>query len=384
MKGEKKSGNFGIAMGVAFVWFTTQFGGGFASGNQLRAFFVNYGNVAFITCLIAQFMGAFYQWYALKYARKHETYDYKSFNDSFYGKYKFIFSNLYELVYLFTIGVAPAAAFATGVACMEETFHVNYWFATAFTFVFIFIVAVYGTAVVRRVASILSIAIVVGLVAIYIPNIIHFMPEIKANIAANSAHAAAGELPSTGSAIIKAIVYGSFQLGSIGLLIQHAKAFDSPDEAKTSMIFGFFVNGVICLMAVFGLMAVKAHPEFAEAKIPLNILVRTGIEPRVTLGAIINVLIILGSISTAVNMIAGFVNRVCKALDPSFDPDNKPGKKVIIVTFVCTFASFAIAQLGLNVLVAKGYKYLGYLTIPVIVIPYLIHMAYTKFDTKND
>ena len=32
-----------IAMGVAFVWFTTQFGGGFASGNQLRQFFVNFG-----------------------------------------------------------------------------------------------------------------------------------------------------------------------------------------------------------------------------------------------------------------------------------------------------------------------------------------------------
>ena len=44
---------------------------------------------------------------------------------------------------------------------------------------------------------------------------------------------------------------------------------------------------------------------------------------------------------------------------------------------------FGIAQLGLNKIVAVGYKYLGYLTIPVIMIPYLVHMAATKFDTKD-
>ena len=73
-----------VVIGVAFVWFTTQFGGGFASGNQLRQYFVQFGVWAFATCIIAQFIGAFYQWYALKYAKKHEVYDYKSFNDSFY------------------------------------------------------------------------------------------------------------------------------------------------------------------------------------------------------------------------------------------------------------------------------------------------------------
>ena len=41
-----------------------------------------------------------------------------------------------------------------------------------------------------------------------------------------------------------------------------------------------------------------------------------------------------------------------------------------------------IAQLGLNAIVGIGYKYLGYLTIPVIMVPYVLHMIMTKFDTK--
>lgn len=53
-----------------------------------------------------------------------------------------------------------------------------------------------------------------------------------------------------------------------------------------------------------------------------------------------------------------------------------------MVTLVCTILAFLIAQLGLNKIVAVGYAYLGYLTIPVIMIPYVVHMIATKFDTK--
>lgn len=375
MNGNNKESRFAIEIGVAFVWFTTQFGGGFASGNQLRAYFVRFGNWAFLTCLISQAIGAFYQWYALRYARRHNVYDYRSFNNSFYGKYAPIFSNLYELVYVVTLCVAPAAAFATGVETMKTSFGINHWVGTIFTGVFIFIVAVYGTNVVRRVASFLSIAIVAGLFLVYVPNIIAQWGDIQANMAAS----AAAPQP-FGKALWMTIVYGSFQLASIGLLVQHAAPFKEPDDARTSMIAGFFVNGIICLMAVLGLTAITNDPNWMKEPIPLMILVNKGPASAI-LRPIISILIVLGSVSTAVNMIAGMSNRVCKGLDPNFNPTDKPGRNVIIVTLICTVVAFLIAQLGLNKIVAVGYKYLGYLTIPVIVIPYIVHMIVTKFDS---
>lgn len=60
---------------------------------------------------------------------------------------------------------------------------------------------------------------------------------------------------------------------------------------------------------------------------------------------------------------------------------NREGN-VIVVTLVCTILAFLIAQLGLNKIVSVGYAYLGYLTIPVVMIPYVVHMIATKFDTK--
>ena len=109
-----------VAMGVAFVWFTTQFGGGFASGAQLIQYFVAFGIWGLVTPVLAQAIGALFQWYALRYAKKHNKYDYKSFNDSFYGKFAPIFSNLYEIVYIMLLCLAPAVAFATGGATMQE------------------------------------------------------------------------------------------------------------------------------------------------------------------------------------------------------------------------------------------------------------------------
>ena len=37
-----------MILGVAFVWFTTHFGGGFASGAQISRYYVRYG----IWCLL--------------------------------------------------------------------------------------------------------------------------------------------------------------------------------------------------------------------------------------------------------------------------------------------------------------------------------------------
>ena len=52
----KKNKNTAVILGVAFVWFTTHFGGGFASGAQIYSYFVKYG----IACLILPVLAMVY------------------------------------------------------------------------------------------------------------------------------------------------------------------------------------------------------------------------------------------------------------------------------------------------------------------------------------
>lgn len=360
-----------VAIGVAFVWFTTQFGGGFASGAQLLSYFVNFGIWCLITPILAQAIGAVFQWYALRYAKNHDTYDYRTFTDSFFGRFAPIFSNLYEVVYLFTICLAPSVAFATGGSTMNQLLGIPYILCTLIIGVFIFVLAIYGTDLVRKAASTVSVLIIIGLLLVYVPNIIAQWGTITKNIAEMAAKPAPA-----GPAFWRMFVYASFQLASIGLLTQHAKPFPDASAAKTSMIYGFVVNAVIIGMCTLGLLAIAAHPDLRTVSVPTLLLVQNGVGAAF-LTPIISVLIILGAVSTAVNMIAGAVARFVNMFEKKETPEQSAPKRkmrTLVIALAFVLLTFSIAQFGLIPLVNKGYGYLGYLTIFVIVIPFIIRM----------
>jgi len=359
-----------VAVGVAFVWFTTQFGGGFASGAQLVQYFVAFGIWALITPILAQAIGAVFQWYGLRFAKLHDAYDYRTFNNKFYGKFAPIFSNLYELVYILLLCLAPSVAFATGGSTMQSLTGIPYMACTLIIGLFIFFVTIFGTDFVRKAASTLSVIIIAGLLIVYIPNIIVSWGEIVKNVKILGADPAPA-----GPALWSCFIYGAFQLASIGLLYQHAESFKSEKEAGTSMIYGFIVNSGLIMLSTLGIMAVATNPDLSKDPLPVITLIKGGVGAGF-MNPMISILIILGAVSTAVNMIAGAVQRVVVALEKPEERrnDGKPSAKTLICALLCTILAFAIAQFGLLPLVKVGYGYLGYVTIVVVLVPFLIRM----------
>ena len=178
MKNDKKN-NAAILWGVAFVWFTTHFGGGFASGAQIYSYFVRFGILCLITPVLSMLYNAVFFAYSMHFARKHAVYDYRSYNNAFYGRFAPVFSNLFEVLYLCVMCVAPAVAFATGGATLNSLTGLPYLLCTLIIGAFIFFVAIFGTDLVRRVSSVLSICIIAGLLIVYLPNIFTGMDAIR-------------------------------------------------------------------------------------------------------------------------------------------------------------------------------------------------------------
>ena len=168
-----------MILGVSFVWFTTHFGGGFASGAQIYSYFVRFGIWCLIMPVLAMIYNAVFFAYSLRFARKHEVYDYRSYNNAFYGRFAPIFSNLFEVLYICVMCVAPAVAFATGGATLSALTGLPYFLCTFLIGIFIFVVAIFGTDLVRKVASVLSVCIIAGLLIVYIPNIISGFSGIR-------------------------------------------------------------------------------------------------------------------------------------------------------------------------------------------------------------
>ena len=379
----KKNNTTAVILGVSFVWFTTHFGGGFASGAQIYSYFVRFGIWCLIMPVFAMLYNTVFFAYSLRFARKHEVYDYRSYNNAFYGRFAPVFSNLFEVLYICVMCAAPAVAFATGGATLSELTGLPYLLCTFLIGIFIFVVAIFGTDLVRKVASILSICIIIGLLIVYIPNIIvnfHGIRDAVGNMTSQPV--------SFGAALWSAFLYGTFQLSNIAVFVQHARSFEKPDDAVKSMGVGFVVNTLMMVMVVLGLMTVYTTPGAAQQSVPTLFMVQNG-TGSAFMTPLISILIILGAVSTAVNMVAAMVKRIC--VENSTDTDNAPGEqkryrisgKEVIAALICCLVDFGIAQFGLLTLIQRAYSAIAYLAIPVILIPYIIHMIVTRFDSKS-
>lgn len=369
-------------LGLSFVWFTTHFGGGFASGAQIYSYFVRYGAWCILMPVLAMLYNMVFFAYSLRFARKHEVYDYRSYNNAFYGKFAPVFSNLFEVLYICVMCVAPAVAFATGGATLSELTGLPYLLCTLLIGAFIFVVAIFGTDLVRKVASVLSVCIIVGLIIVYVPNIISNFSGIGDAVSSMRA-----EELSLGDALYSAFLYGTFQLSNIAVFVQHAKSLRKPGDAVKSMGVGFAVNAVMMVMVVLGLMTSYTNPDAAGQSVPTLFMVQNGVGASF-MTPLISVLIILGAVSTAVNMVAAMVKRICgeSKTDEAKRADGKfyTTKKEIAAALVCCVIDFAIAQFGLLTLIQKAYSGIAYLAIPVILIPYVIHMIVTRMDTVKE
>lgn len=376
----KQTKTSSIILGIAFVWFTTHFGGGFASGAQIYTYYVKYGIWCLIMPVLAMLYNAVFFAYCLRFARKHEVYDYRSYNNAFYGRFAPIFSNLFEVLYLCVMCVAPAVAFATGGATLSTLTGMPYLLCTLIIGAFIFIVAIFGTDLVRKVASVLSICIIAGLLIVYIPNIIAGSGAI-----AQTMHTMTAQPAPFGKALYAAFLYGTFQLANVAVFVQHAKSFEKPNDAIKSMGIGWIINALLMVMVVLGLLSVCSNPDIVNQSVPTLFMVQNGVGSHV-LTPLISILIILGAVSTAVNMVAAMVKRICSGLEKT-RPQQTQSKKItsrqIVVALICCIVDFGIAQFGLLTLIQKAYSALAYLAIPVILIPYLVHMIATRFDTKQ-
>ena len=372
-----------LATGLAFVAFTTQFGGGFASGAQIYQYFINYGIWCLILPIITQGLYALFFWYGMRYAYKHKTYDYRSFSDSLYGKTRPVMSNLYEICYLIMIGTASAAAFATGGSTIQTLSGIPYWLCTVIIAAFIFVIALFGTNVVRKCASTLSVLIIIGLVLVLLPNIIAQWGAITDSISRMTS----GELPvmSSGTtafapALYSAVLYFFFQLASVSVMYQHMEDVTDVKQINQAAIRIFLCNFFAMELSILGLLAIAYVAELATASVPMLVLVQNGVGSGI-LTPIISLLIILGAISTAVNMISGIVTRCVNAIErKKTDGEKAKGHlaRNAIFTAIFTFMAFAIAQFGLMAVVKKGYAYLGYAAFITLFVPFLVHMIATK------
>lgn len=353
---------------VAFVWFTTHFGGGFASGAQATSFFVQYGWYSLFTPVLAILLDTWIFYYVWDFSVIHKKYEYRSWSDEFYKPAQGLFSNFYELVFNFILVIATAVAFATGGATLESVLGTPYILNTLVIAGIMFLLTIFGADLVRSAASYIAIIVIAGLVLVYGTNFVASFPQISKVIA--DAPAPQGLWP----ALWSAIKYASFQAAVIGSYIAVADALDSREDAKKAAIWGAIINGGLLLLAT--LVILGYYPTIVAEKVPILYVISNGVGGRAA-ELFVSLLIFLGVISTGVNLIYGGTKRIVSIWNRGGDAKSEKGKSIVASAVYVVF-TWGIALFGLLPLIAKGYGYIGYIALPVVVIPVILK-GLTKF-----
>lgn len=169
-------------------------------------------------------------------------------------------------------------------------------------------------------------------------------------------------------------------LAFVAFTTQFGGGFASGAQINKAAIWMFICNFGAMELSIIGLLAVTYVAEMATASVPMLVLVQNGVGAGI-LTPIISILIILGAVSTAVNMISGIVTRCVNGIEKGKSDEEKAKGHLArnaIFTLIFTGMAFAIAQFGLQAVVAKGYAYLGYAAMITLFVPFVIHAVGTK------
>lgn len=357
-----KKSAISASFAVAFVWFTTHFGGGFASGRQAVQFYNNFGWYAIFTPLISVTLMAIIYYIVWDFTVVKKTYDYKSWANQFYKPYEKVFANLYEIIFNLILLTATAVAFATGGATIETTLGTPYILNTIVIAIAIFFLTIYGADLIRKAASYMGVFIIIGLLIIYGTNLVARFPQIIEVVKAASSPK--GFWP----ALWNSIVYAGFQVTLIGAFVAVSDVLENRKDALKATIYGYIINGGLLLLASVVLMSF--YPEILPEKVPVIYVLRNGVGTG-WMEFLISILILLGVVSTGVNLIYGGAKRIM-AIWPSDGDAKKERSRNIMASAIYVIITWAIALFGLIPLIAKGYGYIGYASIFIIIIPVLI------------
>lgn len=362
------------AVSVAFVWFSTNYGGAFASGRQMLEFYSVYGGYALFMPIVSSVILSLVIYFGFKWAIEHKTTDYRSFANSFYRPFHVICGNLFEILAFFGTLLVTAAGIATAGHSVTEILGTPYAINTAVATLICYLLTIYGAEVVRKASRYVTYAIVIGVFVLYIPNIIAFWPRIMEIVMTTQASPVLAD-KTFGKAMMSAIASTGVQAGAVIAFITHSQILKTTKEVKQMVLVGFGLNTTIMWMASVCTLAFIADGAIISNPIPTLYIAQNGVLGS-SMVPIVSILIFLGAISTAVNSLFGVIDRIQGWFSRKGGETRVSKRKFVMRNMISSGVYLCIIWLvtlaGIIKIIGKGYRFLGNAVFPIVVIPFII------------
>ena len=359
-------GTLAAGFSVASVWFGTHVGAGFATGNQVLQYDVEYGWTAVIFPLISMGILAYVIYVIMKFARLRGLDNYADTFRELWSPYPWL-SITFEIFYIIIILAAVAAAISGAAGLMDDFLNIDTGssnaslVSTVIVAALLIVLCLFGVKLIIAASTVLSIGILVTAGILIVVGI--------ANRPDAVAEAFSRPLVETGKGFWNGvIIYCGFQCVSIPPMIAAAVTLNQKGVKKAGVLGGIMNGG---MLALSGLMLLGWAPDIyaAEETTYPNLFVCNQIGWD-WLVIVYSILLFCAFISTCVTLIYTMILRVDKKFFVKANIHEKIRFAVIgvVLIAVCMGISFA----GLTNIIKYAYGYDGYLALVAIVIPVII------------
>lgn len=357
-----KKTNWTAAIGIACVWMGTHFGPGVGSGTQIIAYYVRYGIPGICCAVVAMAILAYGLYCSTEFSRIYKTYDYGTWMQKIWGV-KWV-SILFDVSFIITCLTALGGSLNAIATLLNKQFGVNYWVGVGIMIVCTALLCAFGAKVVTAASSYMMYAILFVLVLILVLVMVYGDTDMAGSIANQKTNL---PLVSWPKALWSAVIYAAFQCTVIANISSVASTVPNRSSSKWAGILGFIGNSL--MLVVMGTMLFAYTNVFdicAEALPFYAILSRIGFGwAKVVYVAIVFVAVL----STAVGFCFGGLARFSKFYRK---PEDKTPVKDGILVACILLACSAASKIGIVALVKTGYTILGYINLPLLLLPAII------------
>ena len=359
MEQSKRSNTWAAAFTVASVWFGTHVGGGFATGNQVINYFVQFGWAGILYPLLSMSLLAYVFYLVTRFARLRGLCTYQDTFRAIWDPFPKM-ELTFEFFYILVILAAVAAAISGAASLVQKFMGLSYLSSVLVTIAVLVVLSIFGIKLIITVSTFLSAAILVVVAVMVTSGLATHMPQLVENIG--------GGLENQGYAFFRGVlVYAGFQCVSIPCYLTASTTITNHHGVRKAAILGALMNGLA--LAASACMLTAWYPEIVAANeltLP-NLFVCESIG-WTWLVTLYSVLLFCAFVSTSVTLVFSMIDRFSDKL-----PEKIPTlwRRSLVGTIVIALC-FSVSLLGLSTIVSKVYAMAGYIGLVFIMLPVLV------------
>lgn len=301
----------------------------------------------------------------MEFSRVYKTYNYGDWIQQVFGM-KWV-AILFDISFVITMMTALGGSLNAIATLLQNQFGVNYWIGVGMVIVCAALLCAFGAKLVSKASTYMMYLVIAVLALIIILSVSSGKLDLGAAIV-NQANTP-GIDPSLPKALWSAVIYAAFQATVIANISSVSNQLPNRSTSRKAAVIGICGNAAMLVALSLFLLSATTLVDYNVLDTAANPLPFYGILDHLGFGwakIVYVVTVFIAVLSTAVGFCFGGLARFSKFYRK---PEEKtPGKDAVLVA-VLLLACALCSQFGIVALVSTGYTILGYVNLPILILP---------------